>query len=55
MRQGEIGGTYPLLTARPVGAGLVVRHYAQNGAGPIMGGAWDTLVHNLLRLAAAEE
>lgn len=55
VRQGEIAGVYPLLTVRPVGAGMVVRHYAQNGAQPTMGPAWDALVHNLLRLAGAEE
>ncbi len=51
VRQGEINGVYPLLTVRHVGDGLVVRHYAQNGAGPIMGEAWDTLVQNLLKLS----
>lgn len=51
VRRGEIAGVYPLLTVRPVGEGLVVRHYAQNGAGPIMGEAWDRLVANLIGLA----
>ncbi|GEM_PF-6505442 len=49
--QGEAVGVYPLVTMREVGEGLVVRHYAQNGAGPIMHEAWDRLIENLLKLA----
>ncbi|MGD9495126.1 MAG: hypothetical protein AB7Y46_02330 [Armatimonadota bacterium] len=54
VRQGTIAGTYPLLTVRPVGEGLVVRHYVQNGPAPAMGEAFDILIANLLRLAGAE-
>ena len=52
VRQGR-SEHYPLLTVRPMGAGMVVRRYAQNRARR----SWahrDTLVANLLRLAAAE-
>jgi len=54
VRQGTIAGTYPLLTVREVGEGLVVRHYAHTGPGSIMGEAYDTLVTNLLRLAGTQ-
>ncbi len=55
VRQGEIVGVYPLLTVNEVGEGLVIRHYAHNSPNVVFAEAWETLLHNLLQLAGAEQ
>ena len=50
-RQGKINGTYPLLTANPVGKGLVVRHYAAVSPGAVFADAYPRLLANLLEIA----
>ncbi len=52
VRQGEIAGTYPLLTIRELGEGSVIRHYAHNSPAAVFADGYQTLVRNILELAA---
>jgi hypothetical protein len=52
-RRGKINGTYPLLTAKPVGKGLVVRHYAAVSPEAVFAGAYPRLLANLVEIAAS--
>ena len=51
-RQGKINGTYPLLTANPVGKGLVARHYAAVSPDAVFADAYPRLLANLLDIAS---
>ncbi len=54
VRKGEILGVYPLLTARGVGEGTVVRQYSANSPATVFAEHYDTFVANLVGTVGAE-